>query len=288
MSTSRRSPGDRRRRERVPRLLAGTLALALAASGCARTAPPPDLAADPAALLAQVREAQDRVTACRGSARIGLSSPDLSGTLDAWVAAELPGRLRVDLLDFFGNPAAVLVAAEGRFAFLDLRAGRLYRGEDTPENLSRLLPLPLGARALARVVCGGAPLLDGRAVAAVPGDGVVLLELAGAGGRQVLEVGPGASVRRASFLPGAGGGVGWRAAFGVFRHPGGRLFPTEVDLRGGGGELSLAWRDDLELNVPPEASLFQIAAPPGVPTVELGVGSAPPRVELPVRSTPAR
>lgn len=255
--------------------------LLTAAAGCVR-APPPDLSRNPVPLLAQVRAAQEGVTSCRGPARLGLSSPDLSGSLDAWVAAEKSGRLRVEVFDFFGNPAAVLVAAGGRFALLDARAGTLYRGDDTPENLARLLPVPLGARDLASLVCGGAPLLEGQAVSAEPGDGVVLLEIAGPSGRQVLAVGEGASVRSASFLPGVRGGTAWKATFSLFRHPGGRLFPTEVDLRGGGSELSLRWRDDLEVNGTPEDALFQLDPPRGARVVDLAPGAPPPPLDLPI------
>ncbi len=268
-------------------LLAAGVAVAAAAllTGCVR-APPPDLSRDPAPLLAQVRAAQERVTSCRGSARLSISSPDLSGSLDAWVAAESPGRLRVEVFDFFGNPAAVLVAGGGRFALLDARAGTLHRGADTPENLSRLLPVPLGARELARVVCGSVPLLDGRAVAAEPGDGVVLLEIAGAGGRQVLAVGDGASIVTASQLPGVRGGTPWRAAFSVFRHPGGRRFPTEVELRGGGAEIGLRWRDDLEVNGAPDEPLFTLDPPRGVRVIDLEPGAPPPPLALPIRPAP--
>lgn len=259
------------------------LALALAAAaGCGR-APPPDLSRDPAALLDQVRAAQERVTSCRGAARVSVSSPGLSGSLDAWLAAERPGRVRIELFDFFGNPAAVLVAGGGRFALYDPRAGVVYRGADTPANLSRLLPIPIGAADLWRLVCGGVPLLDGRAVAAEPGEGVVLLEIAGDGGRQVLALGDGATVRSAALLPGPRGGVGWKASFSVFRHVAGALVPQDVELRGAGAEVALHWKDDREVNGTAEAELFRLATPRGAREVELAPGQAPPPVDLPIR-----
>jgi hypothetical protein len=264
-------------------------ALALAVlAGCVRP-PPPDLSRDPGDLLAQVRAAQEGLSSCRGAARLSVSSPELSGSLDAWIAAERPGRLRVEIFDFFGNPAAVLVAGGGRFALLDTRAGTLYRGDDTPENLARLLPVPLGARELARVVCGTVPLLEGRAVTAEPGDGVVLLEVAGEGGRQVLSVGEGAAVKAAAYLPGARGGTAWKGAFSVFRHVGGRRFPTEVELGGGGSEIGLRWKDDVEVNAAPEDALFRLELPRGAREVELAPGTAPPPIGLPIHpTTPAR
>jgi hypothetical protein len=272
-------------RARVAPAWIGALFLA---AGCVR-APPPDLSRDPAALLAQVRDAQAGLTSCKGGGRLGISSPDLSGTLDAWVAAELPGRLRVEVFDFFGNPVAVLVAGGGRFSLLDVRERVLYRGEDRPESLGRLVPVPLGARELASALCGTVPILDGTPVAAEPGDGAVLLEIAGAGGRQVLAVGEEAAIQSASLLPGARGGTGWRAGFSDFRRAGGRRFPTEVELRGGGAGLSFRWGDDLEVNAGAGEAAFVLQPPRGVRVVELAPGSHPPALDLPLRpATPAR
>ncbi|MCX5730525.1 MAG: DUF4292 domain-containing protein [Deltaproteobacteria bacterium] len=267
---------------------AAAVAVLAIAAGCARV-PPPDLSQDPALLLEQVRAAQERVTACRGSARLSVSSSDLSGSLDAWVAAEKGGRVRVEVFDFFGNPAAVLVAGGGRFALYDARAGALYRGDDSPENLARLVPVPIGARELASVICGSAPIIEGRAVLAQAGDGVLLLEIAGDSGRQVLAVGEGGAVRSVSFLPGARPGKPWKAAFSVFRHPAGRRFPTDVELQGGGAGLSLHWKDDLEVNRPPEPSLFQLDPPRGARVVDLAAGASPPPLDLPIHpTTPSR
>ncbi len=252
---------------------AAVVALALAA-GCARV-PPPDLSRDPSLLLEQVRVAQDGVKACRGSARLSVSSSSPSGSLDAWVAAEKGGRVRVDVFDFFGNPAAVLVASGGRFALYDARAGALYRGDDSPENLARLVPVPIAARDLASVICGSAPIIDGRAVSAEAGDGVLLLEIAGESGRQVLAVGEGGAVERASFLPGARGGTPWKVAFSAFRRTAGQRIPGEVELRGGGAEVSLLWKDDLEVNQPPDSPLFQLDPPRGARVVDLPTRPTP-------------
>jgi hypothetical protein len=262
--------------------------LVLLGAGCARV-PPPDLSRNPEELLEQVRASQGRVTACRGSARLVVSSPELSGSLDAWAAAEKGGRVRVELFDFFGNPAAVLVASEGHLALYDARAGTVYRGEDTPENLARLVPVPIGARDLAWVVCGSAPLLAGRAVLAESGDGVLLLEIAGETGREIVAVGEGGGATRASFLPAPSAGPAWRVEFSVFRHLGGERVPRDVEPRGGGAEVSLHWKDDLEVNHAPEGALFQLETPRGARVVDLAPGASPPQIDLPIRpTTPSR
>jgi hypothetical protein len=170
------------------------LLLLAGAAGCVKRAPPPDLSPDPAALLAQVERTQARVDRVRGEARVKVDSPGGSVTVTQLVAAALPDRLRIDALDFFGNPAAALVADGGRFALLDLRAGVFYRGAATPENIARLVPLPIAARDLVLLLCGAAPIAPGAAAAVEPGDGVLRLTIEGEDRLQRLEVGAGAAI----------------------------------------------------------------------------------------------
>ena len=259
--------------------------LLLGVAACTRV-PPPDLSPDPEVLLSQVRAAQDRVRSCRGSARVGISAPEASGTLDAWLAAEKPDRVRVELLDFFGNTAAVLVAAEGRFALYDARAGALYRGEDTPENLRRLLPVPVGARELAALVCGSVPLLAGSTLSARPGDGVMLLDVASAEGRQSLRIGEEATIRAAATEPLQGAGSPWSVSFDVFRHRAGAFVPTDAELKGEGATVTLHWKEDREVNGPPVPDAFRLDPPLGARVVDLAPGTAPPPLELPLKPAP--
>jgi hypothetical protein len=262
-------------------------ALALAAAaGCVR-APPPDLSGDPDALLEQVRAAQALARTVRGSARVGVATPDTTGSLDAWIAAEKPDRVRIETLDFFGNPASVLVAAGGRFALHDARAGVLYRGEATPENLARLLPLPLGAGELATLLCGSAPILDGRAVAAEPDGGAMRLEIEGGTGRQLLWAGEGAALRAARLEPAPGSPApGWSAEFDVFRRRAGARVPTDSELRTPRGRVTLHWKEDLEVNGTVDPAAFRLETPRGVRVVEVGEGDVIPEVNIPIRAAP--
>lgn len=262
---------------------AALLALAL---GCAR-APPPDLSADPAELLAAVRAREARVQRVSGSARLRLESPRGSGSFDALAAAERPDRLRLELLDFFGGPVALLVASGSRFAFLDARRGIWYRGPATPENLSRILPVPVTVEELAAAACGSPVLIEGAPLSAAPGSGVMRLVLAGGGLEQRLDVGAGAAVESSRLLRrppgGAAAPVGSELEFGSFRWLGGLRVPGAVRLRaaGAGALAELRWKGDPSLNGPPDPELFAVAIPEGARVVELGPGTEPPRLELP-------
>jgi hypothetical protein len=261
-------------------------ALALALLGCPR-APPPDLSADPAELLAAVRAHQGKATRVRGSARLTVDAPGARGTMDALAAAEAPDRLRIEVLDFFGAPAAALVAGGGRFVFFDARRGTWYRGPATPENVSLFLPVALPPEELCAVLLGAAPLLPGKALSAAPGKGVMHLALGEGELVQRLEVGAEAAVEASRVRRRTAAGEephGYDLAFSLFRHRAGTRFPgeTRLDARAAGARLGLAWGEDVVVNGPPEPALFRLDPPPGARVVELPPGTAPPPVELPL------
>jgi hypothetical protein len=258
------------------------LLLAAAALACAPRHPPPDLSLDPAALLAQVRAAQARISRVRGEARVRIRSPDGSGTVQALVAAERPDRVYVQTLDFFGNTLAVLATSGGALSLYDARARVLYRGPATPENLARLVPIPLSPEDLAAILLGGAPLLDGEARRADPGRGHVTLELAGEGRTETLRVGPGAQVQRAALrVAGASGPSGWDLEL-ARTDASGAGYASEVKLSAGDPEVSLglSW-EEAEWNAAIDAALFAPATPRGARIVELGAEAPPPGLLAP-------
>ena len=270
-----------------PALLAG---LALALAGCPRV-PPPDLSRDPSALLDQVRVAQDRVQRVRGSARVRISSPSASGSAVEFAAAEKPDRVHLETLDFFGNPVAVLVAANGRFGFHDARANVFYRGDATPENVSRLLPVIVPVEELVVILCGSAPILPGRPLEVGVKDDLLLLTIGLGDVGQRLAIGERASVewsrvRRATRE--AGGAVSevapaYDLEFEDFSTRSGVRFPSQVklDAPAGKSRIQLAWRD-VQVNPQLDPALFRFEPPRGARIVDLARGAPlPPELEPP-------
>jgi hypothetical protein len=251
---------------------------------CAARVPPPELQADPAELLSRLEAAQEGVRSVRGRARVGISAPGRSGSTDAFLAAERPDRLRIEVLDFFGNVAATLASDGERFSLYDARAGALYRGEPTPENVSRLLPLPLAPGELVAILLGTTPVRPGAATAAERRDGRVLLVVGTGEATSELLLGAELAVEEAR-LPAAGAGPAYALEFGLFRHRGGRRFPTEIGLEAPSARarVTLGWKEDLEVNPPPEPGLFRLETPRGARVVDLGPGAPAPAVELPLR-----
>ncbi len=266
---------------RGSRRLALALAATLALAGCPPRAPPPDLSLDPAELLAQVRAAQARVASVRGEARVRIEAPEGSGTVPAFVAAKKPDRVYVQTVDFFGNTVSVLAASGGELSLYDARERVLYRGAATPENLARLVPVPLPPADLAAILCGSAPLLEGEPVRAEPGRGYVTLELAAGERRQVLRVGAGARVLSASLADSGDGRRGHDLTFRAFDALPGRTFPGEISLsaRDPAVSMRLTWTD-VEPGAEVEDALFTPGVPRGARVVDLA-GAAPPAGLIP-------
>jgi hypothetical protein len=247
------------------------LAVVLLLAGCPPRLrpPPPGLPPDPAELLAAVRAAQVRVAGVQGTARLRVEGPEGEGGLDQFLAAERPGRLRVESQDFFGNVVSILAVDGEALALYDARARVLYRGPATPENVARLVRVALPPADLVALLCGSALVLDGEPVDARPVDGALRLTLRRGETRQELDVGAGAAVLRSQL---------WRAGAPVLeaelsghRLRGGLPMPTEVTLRSprAGVVLALRWKS-LEVNAPLDPALFRLEAPAGAKVVELG------------------
>jgi hypothetical protein len=145
------------------------LALVLALAGCAHgwRGPVPDAPT----LWEQAQAAHRLPETLTAEAKAFVDAPENAGQYGLNLSVKKPASLRIEALTPLGDPAAVLVAHEGRFAMLDLRNNVFYRGPSTPENLSRLLPAPLRDDELVSLVLGGIPELPGAVPVAVRRDG---------------------------------------------------------------------------------------------------------------------
>jgi hypothetical protein len=251
------------------------LLAAVAAASCAPRVPPPDLSLDPELLLGQVRAAAALVVSVRGEARLGATG-ESRVSVPAFVAARKPDRLRVEALDFFGNPAAVLVTAAGRLAIWDARGRTFYRGAATPENVARLVRLPLAPEELVAILCGW-PRLEGEAFRADPGRGDVTLEVRDGARTTIARVTAGAAVSRAAVRDARGAyEVTWAQRILVD----GAAGPGDLTLSSEAVRIELTWPEP-EANVPLEDALFELRPPPGAAVVELGEGGPLPPPLLP-------
>src|SRR3954470_9808626 len=106
--------------------------------GCPKPLVPGALDAE--GLSAQVTAAHRGPDTLSCQAKAIIQAPENSGRWPLHILAKRPGSLRLEGLTPLGDPAAVLIADQGRFALADLRNNVFFRGPATPRNLSRLIP----------------------------------------------------------------------------------------------------------------------------------------------------
>ena len=246
------------------------LVAAVLAAGCVPRRPPPDLSTDPAQLLAQVRGAQARVVRVQGEARVRLGAPS-KATFRQFAAAERPDRIHLEALDFFGNPAAVLVASGGRFSLYDPQKKVLYTGAATPENLSRLVPVPVAAAELVEILLGSAPLPEDRPVDVAPDGRHLRLRFEEDGARLDAWIGAHAAVEKAARSVAGGAGPGsWKVEFSEHRAHGAAWFPDFFALRSDAANVRLELRwEQLEVNGALDPALFELRPPKGVQVIDV-------------------
>lgn len=249
-------------------------AVAVAAQiACRPPVPPPDLSPQPAELLAQVREAQQRAQRVQGEARVRIRTARGSGTVRQFAAAERPDRVHLEELDFFGNPNVVLVAAGGRFWLYDGLKKVLYRGAATPQNLARLVPFPISAEDLVAILLGTAPLPEGEVATGAEADHARMrLRLERADVVEELWVASHAAVEKLDRRIAGGAGPGsLLVEMWGFKEQGGAWFPSHVSLdsRPADVGIDLSWTQ-VEVNGELDPGLFAPLAPKGARIVELG------------------
>lgn len=163
--------------------LASLGALALFA-GCGGAPCPRQLHTDPTRALDAYRSTRSHVRAVRAEARVEQWGEDgrIRGTVLMFV--ERPDRVRFDAMTQFG-PAVILTSDGERFALTDLRENRYLSGPSCPENIERLLGIPMSGEDVSLFLLGDSPRLetDNRGVSCTA-DGTYLVSLSGDDGRR--------------------------------------------------------------------------------------------------------
>jgi hypothetical protein len=160
------------------------------ASGCAGTLKPAFPIADARVALQQRELTVKGLTSIRAEARVDQRAKEgrIRGTV--LMLVEASGRVRFDVMTQFG-PIAILSSDGTQFAYSDFRAQRYLTGDTCPQNIARLLGVPLTAEETARFLLGGTPVLtyDKADLTLGADDGHYHLTLhAGDGQKQQLEL----------------------------------------------------------------------------------------------------
>jgi hypothetical protein len=240
---------------------------------CAPMTPTPTTEVLPPAevLVQTLRQQQDQVRSFAGRGRLRLKTRRSQYHFEVIVAAVKPSSLLLQAFDPMGRPALTMTANAEEISLLDYQDERFYRGEATPENFDRLLPLGVSVGDLINVVSGGQVLGDyGKLSVESTGgaeESLWRLSLVRPGGAMVerLWLKPsGLLVKMAEMGPTVGDPE-FRFGFGDYRELPGGTVPFEIHLTAlaDGTDLTIKYK---EIKINPELpdKTFKSTPPAGL------------------------
>jgi hypothetical protein len=227
---------------------------------------------DGPALWARLRAAHDKPDALSEEARIFVDAPKNGGKYTLQLSVKRPSSLRIEALTPLGDPAAVLVTDKGRLALFDLRHKEFYRGPSSPQNLSRLFPVPLRDDELVSLFLGDVPELPGAELESAVREGdTVRLAFAAPGARQDVWVNDSdLRILRVSRSTAAGADPLWTVLLEDHDDKSGVQLPRIIRLKVPSQQISLELRvREMLVGKPPPFGAFALQPPEGVRVIEL-------------------
>lgn len=133
--------------------------LALSLAACARV-PAPVVGERPLIQSAddlhrQLENRAAEIQSFRGRGNVSMISPQRSHSGNALLSGAKPALMRVDVLNFWGQPAISFLLQDQEIKFMIYSDNKIFRGPATPENLSRFLPVVVAAEDFLAILTGG-------------------------------------------------------------------------------------------------------------------------------------
>lgn len=234
-------------------LAACLLVCGLAVAACGPVPRPRDAYDSAPDLLADMRALREKVRSFRIRGRVDHFGEEHRVQGKTFLFAELPGRLRVDLLSPFDSTLSVLTVEKEAFALADFREHRFLEGPAEPCNIARLIRVPLPVDDVIRVLTGHSPIIDGAAEVEWSREGFYRVTVADGQRVQTMEIGPerGSLPLRRSRLE-EGGSTVFDMTFDRWRVVDGHYVPHEIRVKMPREEADVLVRyddDGVELNV---------------------------------------
>jgi outer membrane lipoprotein-sorting protein len=260
------------RGERVPRgrhkwvslLMLGCLSLCWA--GCVRKTPvlePVDLPVAP--ILERLDEKRVALSGFRASGTLRLEGRGRQWSGRALVLARFPHRLRLELLNFFGQPA-LYVVSDGEEFITWAPGENASRGFALGKVIATLTSLPLQDNEAMLLLAGALPEFQYRETRLFrdPQDGAFVLSLEDPARGEIERVWleeDAATIRRLQRIQ--GGTSLLDATFSEFTEADGFCYPREVKIEVAGVHLALRYQVFVP-NVHLDDEVFHLELPPGV------------------------
>ncbi len=226
-------------------------------------------------LLKRIALAETTVYNVKGDGKLGVDAPQGKGSVSIFVGVTHPAYVHLEQLDFFGRPHGVMTTDGENFGLYDAEAGKFFRGPATPPNLARFLPLVMPPQELAALLLGRAPRIphDSAELAFDAKDGLYVLSLHRDIATQILWVEPPHHRVVKTVVHNV---KAYDLEMGEVTTYGGVTLPRRIvlDARWAQTRVELNYKD-VEVNQPPDMTLYDLSPPEDVPVIEVDAAGVP-------------
>jgi outer membrane biogenesis lipoprotein LolB len=105
-------------------------------------------------LLKQLESRAAEIQSFKGKGNVSVVSPQKNYTGNALVAEYKPSVLRVDVLNFWGQPVVAYLMNDQEIKLMVYPESKLYRGPANSSNLGRFIPLPVSIQDFMAILTG--------------------------------------------------------------------------------------------------------------------------------------
>ncbi|MCP4605767.1 MAG: DUF4292 domain-containing protein [Proteobacteria bacterium] len=247
------------------------IAAAILGWACGPVPPPLEAYTSAPDLLREQSELRNKIRSFRIAGRVDHFGEEHRVQGKIYLFADLPGRLRIELVSPFGSPMSVLTVNRDNFSLHDLREGRYLTGPAEPCNIARLVRIPLPPDDVMQILVGHTPIIEGSEEVTWDKGGFYRVVIRDRKKVQNLEIGPGKNTLplRKSRLEDENGTV-FNITYDRWKNLGAIAIPHEIRVKMPRKKADLLLRYDegaVELNVDLPDDAWNQSPPPGL-TVE--------------------
>ena len=220
-------------------------------------------------LLKQLESRAAEIQSLKGKGNVAVVSPQRNYTGNALLTEYKPSLLRVDVLNFWGQPVVAYLMNEQEIKLLIYPEGKLYRGPANSTNLNRFIPLPVAIKDFMAILTGriAFELYEKPMLLESKDPNVYYLELTSQGGNDRVKLtieSQSLNIISAQWLNSQGQEM-MQAEFSEFTSQGPITGPREIKLASGdqSNQVRVRYRD-LTYNVPPAPEALALPVSGGI------------------------
>lgn len=214
-------------------------------------------------LLNQLESRAAEIQSFKGKGNVSVVSPQKNYTGNALVAEYKPSVLRVDVLNFWGQPVVAYLMNDQEIKLMVYPESKLYRGPANSTNLGRFIPLPFSIQDFMAILTGRVAFEKYEKPVLIESKepNVHSLELTSRGGNDRLKLTIDAeslNITAAQWRNPQGQDI-MQAEFSEFFSQGAITMPREIKLASAdqANQVRIRFRD-LTINVPPTPEIMEL------------------------------